>query len=267
MRALIISDLHQNEGGADYDPSAISAVFDVAIVAGDAAGRLTYSLLWLNERFGGVPVIYVAGNHDFYRSGTPGDGFTFEDELLAGRDLAARLGIHLLENDRLDLDGIRFLGATLWTDLRSKVHFSQFAADGAAKRGMNDYRRIHRRSTTRGSRPIGPEFTRNLHRTSTGWLSAEMAIPFNGPTIVVTHHAPSPRSLPDLTDPLGHTYASDMHTIVESGRPALWVHGHIHRYADYKVGATRILCNAQGRAGEASQFQRELVIDMNDGTD
>jgi 3',5'-cyclic AMP phosphodiesterase CpdA len=207
MRALILSDLHQNDGGADFDQSTIKAPFDLVIVAGDAAGRLTHSLISLHERFGGGPVIYVAGNHDFYRSGIPGEGFTFEDELADGRELAAWLGIHFLDNDRVDIGGVRFLGATLWTDLRSKLHHNQAAADGEAKRRMNDYRRVHRRSTTRGSRPIGPEFTRAFHNISKTWLDVQMAIPFDGSTVVVTHHAPSLRLLPDPPDPLNHAYA------------------------------------------------------------
>jgi predicted phosphodiesterase len=128
MRALIISDLHQGDGGVDYDPTIIKKPFDLVIVAGDAAGRLTPSLEWLHERFGGSSIVYVAGNHDFYRSGDPGRGFTIEGEIEDGRALAARHGIHFLENDRVDLGEMRILGATLWTDLRSKVHHSQSAA-------------------------------------------------------------------------------------------------------------------------------------------
>jgi predicted phosphodiesterase len=138
MRSLILSDRHQSDGGVYYDPARITEPFDLVIVAGDAAGRLTHSLAWLQARFAGVPIVYVAGNHDFYRSDVAGEGLTFEDELEAGRALAARLGIHFLENDRIDVSGVRILGATLWTELRSKLYHSQAAADGEAKRRMND---------------------------------------------------------------------------------------------------------------------------------
>jgi predicted phosphodiesterase len=262
MRALILSDLHQGEGGVDYDPAKIQEPFDLVIVAGDAAGRLTHSLEWLHERFGGSPVVYVAGNHDFYRSGEPGAGFTIEGEMQAGRELAARRGIHFLENDLIDIGATRILGATLWTDLRSKLHHSQSAADGEVKRRMNDYRRIHRKSSTRGSRPISPEFTRAMHYASRAWLDAAMAQPFEGKTLIVTHHAPSFRSLPDQADVLNHAYASDLTPLTANRKPALWVHGHIHHHTDYQLGETRVLCNPLGREGEDSGFVGDLTIDV-----
>jgi 3',5'-cyclic AMP phosphodiesterase CpdA len=265
MRALIISDLHQGEGGVDYDPAGIRAPFDLVIVAGDATGRLTHSLKWLHDHFGGSPVVYVAGNHDFYRSGERDGGFTIEGEMEDGRELAARRGIHFLENDRIDLGEIRILGATLWTDLRSKLHHSQSAADGEVKRRMNDYRRIHRYSSTRGSRPISPEFTRAMHYASRTWFDAEMAKPFAGNTVVVTHHAPTLQSLPDQTDVLNHAYASDLTSVITLGKPVLWVHGHIHCQSDYRLGETRILCNPLGREGERSGFVGDLIIDVQNG--
>jgi hypothetical protein len=34
------------------------------------------------------------------------------------RESVALKGIHFLENDRVDIGGVRFLGTTLWTDYR-----------------------------------------------------------------------------------------------------------------------------------------------------
>ncbi|EAU41318.1 putative phosphoesterase [Fulvimarina pelagi HTCC2506] len=262
-RFLILSDLHQNDGGRLFDPAAeITAPFDVAIVAGDCAGRLTSSIAWLGERFAGTPTIYVPGNHDFYRSGGP-FGFTFENELAAGRDLAARLGVTLLSDDVAHFGDIRILGSTLWTDLRSRQHASRRHAFAEANRWMNDFRFIHRNSSTRRSRRITPNETLDWHRASMRFLGEAFADGDDpARTIVVTHHAPSPRSLSIPDDRLNHCYASDLESEIASWCPALWVHGHIHAASDYRIGATRIIANPLGRADERSGFDANFVTEV-----
>ncbi len=68
--------------------------------------------------------------------------------------------------------------------------------------------------------------------------------------VVITHHAPSPRSLlryPALTE-LDHCYTSDLERLcVGDAAPSLWLHGHIHSNCDYVVGdTTRVVCNPRG---------------------
>ncbi|WP_421459911.1 metallophosphoesterase [Aurantimonas sp. NFXS3] len=262
-RLLVLSDLHQNDGGRSFDPATeITTPFDIAIIAGDCAGRLTASLKWLGERFAGVPTVYVPGNHDWYRDGSP-NGFTVEDELQAGRDLADRLGITLLSNEAATINGLTFLGATLWTDLRSHLHVSRAQAHAAARRGMNDYHFIHRISSTRRSRRITPARTLAWHRDSCRFLGDAFARGIDPRrTVVVTHHAPSLRSLALPHDLLDHCYASDLEPAIETWRPRIWIHGHIHAARDYGVGETRILANPLGRADEATGFVANRVVEL-----
>ncbi|MEX6506052.1 metallophosphoesterase [Jiella sp. M17.18] len=262
-RLLILSDLHQNDGGRPFDPATeITAPFDVAIVAGDCAGRLTDSITWLGERFAGTPTIYVPGNHDFYRNGGP-FGFTIDDEFAAGRDLAAGLGVTLLSDDAFEIAGIRFLGATLWTDLRSRIHASRRHAFAEANRWMNDYHCIHRASSTRRSRRITPDDTLAWHRTSRRFLAEAFDGGDPRRTVVVTHHAPSLRSLSLPNDTLNHCYASDLEPEIAEWRPALWVHGHIHAASDFRIAETRVLANPLGRAGENSAFRADSIVSLN----
>ncbi|WP_024352318.1 metallophosphoesterase [Aurantimonas coralicida] len=262
-RLLILSDLHQNDGGRPFDPATeISTPFDIAIVAGDCAGRLTSSVAWLGERFAGVPTIYVPGNHDWYRDGSA-FGFTIEDELAAGRDLAARLGITLLSDEVATIGGLTILGATLWTDLHSRLHASRRHAFAEANRWMNDYQFIHRASSTRRSRRITPDDTLAWHRRTRRFLADAFADGVDPRrTIVVTHHAPSPRSLALPGDRLNHCYASDLEPKIRGWRPAAWIHGHIHTVRDYALGDTRIVANPQVRAGEASGFDPNQIIEV-----
>lgn len=260
-RLLILSDLHQNDAGRPFDPATeITIPFDIAIVAGDCAGRLTDSIAWLGERFAGTPTIYVPGNHDWYRDGGP-NGFTIDNELAAGRDLAARLGVTLLSDEAAQIGGLTFLGATLWTDLHSRHHATRRHAFADANRWMNDYHCIHRNSTTRRSRRITPDNTLAWHRRSRRFLADAFAGDIDPRrTVVVTHHAPSLRSLHDPGDTLNHCYASDLEPEITAWRPAAWIHGHIHTSRDYGVAETRVMANPLGRCDEHSGFDPDFVV-------
>jgi Icc-related predicted phosphoesterase len=80
-------------------------------------------------------------------------------------------------------------------------------------------------------------------------------LPFAGPSVVITHHAPHPMSLPDGFD-LAHCYASDPSRLIQYRQPDLGIHGHLHGRLDYRIGATRIVCNAT-RAGTSTRRRRE----------
>ena len=262
-RLWIFSDLHQDCAGNAWDPArhAPASGFNVVIAAGDLHSPLTAAIDWLADRFAGCRVIYSPGNHDFWWDGGD-DRYTLADQMARGRDLAARRGIDLLMDDAVVIDGARFVGATLWTDMRLGT-FSSGHAFNTARRFMNDYRRIRRRRTSR-HRYVRPVDTVALHRASRAFIDAALAQPHAGPTVVVTHHAPHPASLPDPHADLNWCYASDLSDLIAARAPDLWIHGHVHVRRDYRVGATRIVCNPRGHAGEdsARDFDPPFVINV-----
>lgn len=96
------------------------------------------------------------------------------------------------------------------------------------------------------------------HRSA---IERVLAQPHAGPTIVVTHHAPSAMSLPAgerLHESAG-AFASDLSDVLWRYQPELWVHGHVHSAADYRVGNTRVLCNPRGIGGRIGQRKRDGV--------
>jgi predicted phosphodiesterase len=262
LKALIVSDLHIGEYGRPFQTPPSDLQFDIVIFAGDVAGPLTQSLRWTQENFPSHPKIYVAGNHCFYRDvGLP--GITIESELQAGRAMSeADPLLYFLEDDFIELGGVRIIGATLWSDMRSKFYHTLKHAMDAARRGMNDYKRIHRHSATRGSRRITPAETVARYWKSRRFIFDVLEKPFDGPSVVVTHHAPSLRSLPVQSDPLGHCYASDMDAQIEASGPDLWVHGHVHVPQRYRIGATKVFCNPVGRIDGATGYDPNAVIDL-----
>jgi predicted phosphodiesterase len=263
-RLWIWSDLHQEWPENAWDPAAHAPAdgFDVAVVAGDVHVPLTRSLNWLAARLPSVPVIYVPGNHDFWWDRGE-ERYTIHDQLERGRERAATLGIHLLLDGAVEIGGTRFLGGTLWTDFRLGSYGLTHAFRTAQGRdGMVDYRRI--RTGPRSRNRIEPGEVLAMHRATRAFIGSEVARPHDGPTVVVTHHAPHPASLPDPNVDLNWCYASDLTDLITDRGPDLWVHGHVHHAADYRIGRTRVVCNPRGHADERPGFRPSLTVISND---
>lgn len=257
MRLHIFSDLHIdfNQSMASHKLVDDTTEADAAIVAGDTRHGLAAGLKYLRKRFPAPkPLIVIAGNHEFYGS----DRAT---ELTAGRMAAAHLDIHFLENETVVLGGVRFLGATLWTDYDFWGEETRDVAMDAARIGLNDHRLI---AAAPGS-PMAfqPEVARNLHVASRRFLKLTLQQPFPGPTVVVTHHLPHEKSLNRrfAADPLTAAFVSDLSELI-AFQPELWVHGHTHTSFDYRVGLTRVLCNPRGYGTENGAYDPGLVVEV-----
>lgn len=252
MKIRVLSDLHLE---CDEPEAVPHADADLVILAGDIHNHAE-GIRWAAETFGAdIPVVYVPGNHEYY------DG-EFGALEVAMRDAAASVdNVHYLNNDALiDRDGRwRVLGTTLWTDFKlfGADEDTVSAAIGAAEKVMLDFRGPIQvtwpasASTTaaEGGNPrlFTPADTLALHRQARTWLARELAKPFAGQTIVVTHHAPHRASLaePFADDLSSAGFISHLADLV--GPPvALWVHGHTHTPFDYIANGTRVVCNPRG---------------------
>ncbi|MGW9820494.1 3',5'-cyclic AMP phosphodiesterase CpdA [Methylorubrum extorquens] len=253
-RLWVFSDLHQDWPENAWDPAAHtpSEGFDVAVVAGDVHMPLTRALGWLSERLPGVPVVYMPGNHDFWWDRGE-ERYTLADQMARGCEVAARHGIHLLMDDAVTIGSTRFAGGTFWTDFRfGSTSLTHGMRSAQGREGMVDYRRI--RTGPRSRDRVEPEEILALHRRTRAFLDAVLMTPHDGPTVVVTHHAPHPDSLPDPHSHLRWCDASDLRDLIQARGPDLWIHGHIHHAADYTVGSTQIVCNPRGHADEVTGF-------------
>jgi Icc-related predicted phosphoesterase len=97
------------------------------------------------------------------------------------------------------------------------------------------------------------------------YLDAEIATPFGGPTVVVTHHAPLRRSISDVyaREPSSAAFASNLDDRLKGWKPQLWVHGHVHHSLDYRIAETRVLCNPRGYAGKPNPaFEPGFVVEV-----
>lgn len=256
MRAWIFSDLHM-EMDQGFTLANIPDA-DICLCAGDILdGGVIASILWLGEFVvPHMPVIFVPGNHEYYRS-------SIKEGLAAGYKLAESFDdLFLLDGDSVVLGGYRFIGTTLWTNF--DLHDEPRLAMAVAKDELNDYRRI--KLSKAPFKRFTPQESLYLHHRAAVDIDNVYRSQPQMPTVIVSHHAPSLMSVPRqfLNDPLTPSFASRFEYRILEFEPLLWVHGHIHSPSDYSIGKTRVLCNPLGYPDEASRktFIPDLVIDL-----
>lgn len=277
MRLQIFSDLHL-ERYPDFQPKFLDDT-DVIILAGDIGSYQSGSRLQTDEfglaRFSplrpGAPpakVLFVPGNHEF-------DGLDIDAARSRLRATCDALGILWLDREVLTIDGVRFVGTTLWTDFESIARLESDAAKQAkalskAFRAANYY--LSKNTTLRDGVPMLAEQLRELGLDCQAWLRSALSAPFDGRTVVVTHFAPSLSSADPRYGLSAGTagFCNDVDALF--AHADLWVHGHLHCMNDYVVdGAAggrawrcRVVANPLGylSKGEQAQFRPDLVIDV-----
>lgn len=253
MRLAILSDLHLSMAGMPVP----QVECDVVILAGDVA-RPQQAMAWARQ-FNG-PVIYIPGNHEYY-------GGSLSGTLASLRELAKDSQVHVLERDELRLGGVRFLGCTLWTDFRlPATEAERETSMTMARELVRDFSRI--RLDDMGDALFTPEWSRQVFDESVAWLEKKFTEPFDGVTVVVSHHAPSRGSINPKYEgsPLNACFVSDIEAHLRRWNAPLWIHGHLHDSYDYTVGQTRVLCNPRGYVrndvAENVSFDPELVVSV-----
>jgi predicted phosphodiesterase len=255
MKIQIFSDLHLDAAYCKVPPVAPGV--DCVVVAGDTCQGAVAAFETLRLTIPiAVPLVMVAGNHEFYRHCLP-------EELALARTQAPLYGIHFLENDAVIIGGVRFIGCALWTDYDLYGEAHRALAMTEAFNGMNDHRRISWSKQPTWQR-FRPREALMLHRQSRAFIEQTLAEPFDGPTCIVTHHAPLPTSLDPRYGnvPINAAYASDLSELIETKQPDVWVHGHVHRSWDYMAGRTRVICNPHGYGDENRNFDPALTVDL-----
>jgi predicted phosphodiesterase len=252
MKLHVLSDLH-----LPFEPfERPESDADIVILAGDIA-RPRAAVEWALGF--AKPVLYVAGNHEFYGSSIDGT----RAEL---RRLCEGTHVHLLDDDEILIDGVRFLGTTLWTDFELfGIGERKSAAMAVATRLLRDFSRITLSESA--SAAFTPEDAAAFFKQHAGWLEAKLAEAHDGPTVVITHHAPSPRSIHPRFDGslLNACFVSNLERLAGADRAQLWIHGHTHDSFDYSLNGTRVVCNPRGYAkdgvNENARFDPNLTIE------
>ena len=247
MKLHVLSDLHIEFG--EFELPVTDA--DVIVLAGDVGVGVS-GLNWIESHLQGKPVIYVPGNHEFYHH---------DIKLIDELKTQAPSHVHVLNNDDIEIEDVRFLGCVLWTDFAYFGLSEKYLAVEQARQGMNDFAAIQHQG-----RRFSPEDSIVLHEASRDWLATMLAEPFEGKTVVITHHLPSPRSVPPrfAQSPLTPAFVSNLDDLMDGGRLALWIHGHTHDPFDYELYGTRVVCNPRGYCNyELTEgFRPDFVIEV-----
>lgn len=238
MNLHIVSDIHLEFYPFELPDTGADAI----ILAGDI-GLHTRGLEWAIQELGGrgKPIFYVIGNHEFY--GAELHRLTADLKRQAQEARDAGIKVWVLDNDRVDLDGVRFLGCTLWTDYQLYGSGDKMAmAMNIANRAINDHRVIrcspHDKFT--------PSQALALHQASVHWLKEQLDTPFAGKTVVITHHLPSELCVvPQFKgDALSPAFASNRDALVK--KADLWVCAHTHSSLELRIGGSLLMCNPRG---------------------
>lgn len=253
MKLQIVSDLHLGLAPCELPDTGA----DLLVLAGDVH-RPREALEWAKAQ--ARPTIYVAGNHEYY-----GSSLSATNRLL--HELARDSNVTVLDCAETRIDGVRFLGASLWTDFR-------LVGDGSAREQAMDEAARFSRDFSRivwdedRNEVFTPRHCAMLFERHVRWLEARLAEPFAGQTVIVTHFAPSPRSIAPrfAGSPLNACFVSDLDELVTGSGAALWIHGHTHDSFDYRLGNTRVLANPRGyvQAGkvENASFDPGLTVQL-----
>lgn len=232
MRVVSYSDLHLEFQHSWSLPPDIGG--DILVLAGDIITFKDFTPLAVLLRGWDKPVLFIAGNHEYYTR------MPMQENAQQFRGwLAAELPhVTFLCNEPVTLDGVNFFGGTMWTDFKSgNVESMRYAAQA-----MNDFRYI------RDNGIFTPEASIEHHQRFCAALEQWFEQKLLGPHVVITHHAPvaNPNSQ-HLASPLQPAFvAYDMGRYIEKYAPALWIYGHSHECDSQLVGKTRILSNQLG---------------------
>ena len=243
MKIQFLSDVHLEFGNFKLPKTEA----DVIVLAGDihpGVYGVEWALLSTTK-----PVIYVMGNHEYYHH-------DYKKNLSACRKMTKGSHVHLLERNSIVLNGVRFLGCSLWTDFN--LYGQADLHSQLAELGMNDYHMI-----SNGDDKLQASFIASIHKKSVSWLAKQRSHP--EALVVVSHHAPTERSLHQEpgNDPLLAAYASELCPLIQKLEPKLWIHGHIHFNSDYFVGSTRVMSNPRGYIHRLNpEFNPILVIEI-----
>lgn len=267
MKIRIVSDLHSEFEPFHFEPAGE----DLFIFAGDIG--ICWTGMHLANRTAralDIPVLYVSGNHEYYRNDhLELNHHTWEDLPKRLSDEADHTSVvekgrtTYLEKQCVVYQGVRFIGGTLWTDM---AYFGESPlAEMAVRQSMADYHCIW----SKFNHPLTIDMVKERHRETLAFFKQKLAEPFDGPTVVISHHTPSQLSVPAefKHEMLTAGYSSRLEEFILDTKPTLWVHGHTHTRFDYILGDTRVICNPRGYVPyESTGYDPNFIVEVKNGT-
>ena len=248
MKIRILSDIHLEFEHTELNFSNC----DLVVLAGDIHLN-NKAIHWIHENIPEIPVLYVLGNHEFYKKAYPKLIDTLKEQVMDSN-------IHILENDMIHIKGVNFFGCTLWTDfaLLGDPRLAGFECQQI----MTDFKKIRLSPKYSKLRSIDLAI---IHHKSVEWLKRSLFEHQGESNVIITHHAPDLRSVPlELrNDIISSAYASNLTELILEFQPDYWIHGHVHDSALYPINDCYIISNPKGYPKEQNvKFDPEFTLDL-----
>lgn len=265
MKIINISDLHCEFRNSRLDYAIPEC--DVLIMAGDTdvgpVGLLNTAWALKQVKKSRRPeVIYVLGNHEGYGRADFESMYRRFPELTREYHDLWGVNIHVLQNSTTTIQGVDFLGGTLWTDFA--LTGEQSEAMQQAPYRMNDYRHCK----SQPGQLITPAWILSEHQKTVDYLSDQLIDPdHDRPQVVVTHHLPTEKSIHANYHHAGRTnsyYASRLDPLIENS-PNLryWFCGHTHNSSQVQIGGCEVIVNPRGYPhDENPEYDPGLMVEI-----
>lgn len=256
MKVAIASDIHLEFGTLDIQNTENA---DVLILAGDICtakdfrnrdSTNKYSVNYhdfFDRAASQFPhVLYVLGNHEHY-----GNDMAYTAQNLRDR-LADRTNIRILEKESIVIDGVTFLGTTLWTSLNNRDPFTMWRIPNL----MSDFTQIKlnvRKDLIHNDPPrLTPDVWCDEHDRCRKFLDTNIKANTDK-VVVITHFTPSFKSCaPEYMNDgvMNGAYHTELHNFIwDNPQVKLWFHGHTHSDVEYEINQTKVVCNPRGYIG------------------
>lgn len=252
MRCQIFSDIHAEgyTNNVDLLWEVVTPSAPIAIVAGDIDTR-NYEATCNNIAKKFEHVIVLLGNHEFYHRDI---GWRPNKSALADN-------VHFLDRSTVEIDGVTFVGATLWSDFRN----SDWYVINAAKDLINDFHVI---SNSEAGAKFHPNHAVELFNKDYGYLKQVIENNRGKKLCVITHFMPSFECINPYWKKHGglanHYFSANCDSLINICEPGtVWVSGHTHSPYDFMLGDTRMVCNPLGYAlGKERNNQNNPYTDL-----
>lgn len=255
----VLSDLHLEASNMEIENPG----WDILVLAGDISSD--FSLL---DRFFSyqcpqdIPIIYVPGNHEY-------EAKVKEEVIPQLREVLKDFPhVHILQNETIVLEGIKFIGTTLWSNFEGAGYQDKEEVKKWAKTNVVDFFKIYLKSEEKKYKPWTPDDMEKEFKKSYDFLEYELKNnPFDGPKFVITHFAPTPQSShPKYKKDMMRAYwANDVTNLM--GFSDYWHHGHTHDTFSYEKEGTQVICNPRGYSqlfnlAQNEKFNKSLILNV-----
>lgn len=234
-----ISDIHLEFGVNTENLIAEWPSTDIIVLAGDI-GNATTGLKEIENflhklKYKYPDVVFVAGNHEFY-----GCNYDRNKVITDLKKLADETQTHFLHRETKIIQGIEFIGATLWSliekdtcdsinDFSQHVFHSQIEY---VESFIDDYR----------------------------FIKQQLQSPTDFPQIVVTHHLPTSRLIHRRfkDSEINSAFSTNILDDINTRGVILWFCGHTHEYSMCRYNGTYFFVNPLGYPEE----KRETTVSL-----